>query len=96
MGYFDGDGCITLKSSGYSVGSICCNSKVFLEDVSRVLLEHGIVCRPVNTEHRGRENPIHVLYLSGRENQIKFMDWVYRDSPIYLTRKHDKFLQIPR
>ena len=35
LGYFDGDGCITIKSTGYSVVSMCCNSKVFLEDVKK-------------------------------------------------------------
>lgn len=32
-GYFDGDGCISLKSTGYSVTSICCNSKIFLDSL---------------------------------------------------------------
>ena len=35
LGYFDGDGCITIKSTGYSVVSICCNSKIFLEEIKQ-------------------------------------------------------------
>lgn len=36
-GYFDGDGCITIKSTGYVVISICCNSKIFLDSLCNVL-----------------------------------------------------------
>lgn len=95
LGYFDGDGCITIKSTGYSVTSICCNSKMFLEDVKTVLELNQIACRPIASEHRGN-NSIYVLYISKRENQLKFKDFIYKDSPIYLYRKYNKFLQIPR
>lgn len=95
LGYFDGDGCITIKSTGYSVTSICCNSKIFLESVKQFLNKNGIETRDVSTEKRPKNN-IYVLYISKRAEQIKFMDFIYKDSSIYLKRKHDKFLQIPR
>lgn len=94
LGYFDGDGCITIKSTGYSVVSICSNSKTFLESVKTHLETSGIVCRNICKENR--KNDLYVLYLSKRENQIKFADYIYKDCPTYLFRKHDKFLQIPR
>ena len=96
LGYFDGDGCITIKSTGYSVVSICCNSKVFLEDVKKWLDDNKIQTRPITIEKGSRKNNLYILYLSGRENQIRFFDLMYKDSSIYLTRKHDKFMQIPR
>lgn len=95
MGYFDGDGCITIKSTGYSVTSICCNSKIFLESVKDFLNKNGIKTRNISTEKRIK-NDLYVLYITKKEEQIKFMDFIYKDSPIYLKRKHDKFLQIPR
>lgn len=96
LGVFDGDGCITIKSTGYSVGSIVSNSKCFLEEIAAKLKENNIDIRPINVETKGRSNPLYVMYLSGRENQLKFFDYVYKDSSIYLTRKKDKFMQIPR
>ena len=95
LGYFDGDGCITIKSTGYSVISICCNSKIFLESVKQFLNKNGIETRDVTIEKRPKNN-IYVLYISKRAEQIKFMDFIYKDSSIFLKRKHDKFLQIPR
>lgn len=95
LGYFDGDGCITIKSTGYSVTSICCNSKQFLIEVKTLLEANTIICRPIATESK-KVNNLYILYISKKENQLKFMDWVYKDSPIYLKRKYNKFLQIPR
>lgn len=95
LGYFDGDGCITIKSTGYSVTSICCNSKIFLESVKQFLNKNGIETRDVSTEKRPKNN-LYVLYISKRSEQIKFMDFIYKNSSIYLKRKHDKFSQIPR
>lgn len=96
LGYFDGDGCITIKSTGYSVVSICCNSKVFLEEVKEWLDNKNIQTRPINIERGSRKNDLYILYLSGRENQLRFFDLIYKDCSIYLNRKHDKFMQIPR
>jgi hypothetical protein len=94
LGFFDGDGCITIKSTGYSVVSICCNSKKFLENLEQYLNEHNISTRPISTEKR-EHNDLFVLYLSKRENQIKFKDFIYKNSKIFLQRKFKKFLQIP-
>lgn len=94
LGYFDGDGCITIKSTGYSVVSICCNSKIFLESLKTKLLQFGIITREIITEKRSNNN-LYVLYLSKRENQLKFKNFLYRDSKIFLKRKYNKFLQIP-
>lgn len=95
LGYFDGDGCVTIKSTGYSVVSLCSNSKTFLLDVKNKLEENGIMCRNICTEKR-EKNDLFILYLSKRNNQIKFADYIYKDSSIYLQRKYNKFLQIPR
>lgn len=94
LGYFDGDGCITIKNTGYSVVSICCNSKIFLENVKKVLEKNKILCRPICHEQNGHD--LYVLYLSKRENQLKFFDFIYKDSTLFLKRKKDKFMQIPR
>lgn len=94
-GYFDGDGCITIKSTGYSVVSICCNSKIFLNDIKSILELNKIECRPISIEKR-KYNNLYVLYILKRESQLKFKNFIYKDSNIFLKRKYNKFLQIPR
>lgn len=94
-GYFDGDGCITIKSTGYSVCSICGNSKVFLADLKNILSSNNIQTREISTENRNRNNPLFVLYLSKREGQLNFKNFIYSKTPIYLKRKYDKFMKIP-
>lgn len=94
-GYFDGDGCITIKSTGYIVISICCNSKVFIESLAKKLNSYGIQTRPIFTSTKDKVNPIHTLYISGRENKSKFRDFLYENAETYLKRKYDKFMEIP-
>lgn len=95
LGYFDGDGCITIKSTGYVSISICCNSRMFLESVQSYLIQQNIFSRPITTEHRAK-HPLYVLYITKRKDQNAFKDLIYRNSTIFLKRKYNKFLQIPR
>lgn len=93
-GYFDGDGCITIKTSGYSVVSFCCNSKLFLEELQQELLNNGIITRPITSSKR-KNNLLYTLYLSKRKNQLKFKEFIYKNADAFLQRKFDKFLLIP-
>lgn len=93
-GYFDGDGCVTIKKTGFSVVSIVCNSKIFLEEFANKLLEYGIKTRPLNVSYRTQQ-PLYTLYISRRENQLKFKNFIYKNASIYLKRKYNKFMLIP-
>lgn len=94
-GYFDGDGCITIKSTGYIVVSIGSNSKIFLESLKERLLVYGIETRPIFTSYKTRYNPYHTLYISGRKNKTKFRDFLYKNAETYLIRKYKKAMEIP-
>lgn len=94
LGYFDGDGCITIKKSGAIVVSICCNSYKFLESVQNYLNSQNIKTR-LNKEMKSSGKYLYVLYLCGRKNQLKFKDLIYKNCNIFLTRKYDKFMKIP-
>ena len=82
LGYFDGDGCITIKSTGYASISICCNSRIFLESVQSYLIQQSIFSRPITTEHRAK-HPLYVLYITKRKDQNAFKDLIYRNSTIF-------------
>lgn len=94
-GYFDGDGCITIKSTGYSVTSFCCNSKIFLDDLRTILEENNIECRPVQCQNgKSRTSPIFILYISKSKAQNDFANYIYNNAEIYLKRKFEKFEKI--
>lgn len=91
-GYFDGDGCITIKKTGYNVISFCSYSRVFLESLASKLLEYGIKTRPIFS---AKDRVFYTLYLSGKENKSVFKKFLYEDATIFLIRKHEKFKGIP-
>ena len=93
-GYFDGDGCITIKATGYSVCSILCNSKIFLEDVQKILLENNIQST-IRNDRKNSENPLYILIINRLKEQKKFGEFIYKDTPVFLTRKYEKFMKIP-
>ena len=94
-GYFDGDGCISVKSTGYNVISFCSNSKLFLQELASKLLYYGIQTRPIFTTTRGRLSEFHTLYISGGINKGIFKNFLYTDATIFLKRKYEKFKEIP-
>lgn len=94
-GYFDGDGCISIKSTGYIVVSIGSNSRIFLESLAAKLQEYGINTRPIFTSHKSRINPYHTLYIAGGIHKTKFKNFIYNNAETYLTRKYKKAMEIP-
>lgn len=95
-GYFDGDGCITIKATGYSVTSICCNSKIFLDSLCEVLTnKYNIPDVRVKFEQGKRKNPLYVMYITTKENQNLFKKFIYQNTEIKLERKYEKFEKIP-
>lgn len=94
-GYFDGDGCISIKATGYPVTSICCNSKVFLDSLLKKLEEFGITNCRIKAEKGQRKNILYVLYISRKENQRAFIDFIYKNDDVKLIRKYEKFKSIP-
>lgn len=94
-GYFDGDGCITIKSTGYSMVSICSNSEVFLKEVLNILKNNNID-GVVKNEQGSRKNPLYILSLYKFKDRISFRDFIYSNSEIHLIRKFNKFKVISR
>lgn len=96
-GYFDGDGCITIKSTGYSCVSICSNSNLFINSLKETLLSisNNFINIRVRTEQGNRKNPLYVLYITRINDQNIFKDIIYSDDGCRLIRKYDKFKKIP-
>ncbi|HPX44804.1 MAG TPA: LAGLIDADG family homing endonuclease [Bacteroidales bacterium] len=95
-GYFDGDGCITLKKSGYTVCSIISNSKLILEDIQKILTDNNILTTlRIDRPAKNNRQALYILAINRLKEQKKFGEFIYKNTPIYLIRKKEKFMQIP-
>jgi len=69
---------------------ISCNSE-FLERVSEIILkEIGEVSNKLTIHVNGKQ---HYLNYIGKRI-VNILNWLYKDSEIYLNRKYDKYLDI--
>ena len=103
-GYFDGDGCISFSYSamdncfGNHFASVItivstldfCNylKEYFMENLQ---LKSTICCR-----HPENNNNNRTLHISGNNKVVRLMEWMYRDSFVFLKRKREKFDEIRR
>lgn len=101
-GYFDGDGTIFMDRKYYK-SNICSICEGFLKELQKILTENYIESR-INIEVRegkplkdpdGKitttQKNMYRLYVSKQAEILKFKDFMYRNSTIYLKRKFDKF-----
>lgn len=88
-GFIDGDGCIESSMKRLSICSMSYNVllsiKLFLEKELNIK-EYGI--KPVIKE----SGNILYYYKIYSYSFMKVLDYLYKDSTIYLTRKHDNYL----
>lgn len=98
-GYFDGDGSLSYGyrkrirddkeyMNRYCKASILGSSSILSSISNIVNLEFDEIS--MNVFQKGNEN-IHVISCSDSK-AIKFLDWIYKDSAIYLDRKKNKFM----
>jgi hypothetical protein len=96
-GYFDGDGSLTYykvkNTLNSSINIVCTNEfyNYFSSFISNVLL--------IKTTRGKRFNDnknCYDLRICGNRNVIKFLDYIYSDSNIFLERKKHKFIQFKK
>lgn len=87
-GYFDGDGSLgEYRKYKYTIASIECGSKIFLEQLSEyVLKEIGVKC------YIHEDGTCWKLSIRKQLDVKTFLDYMYKDSNIYLERKYQKYL----
>ena len=96
-GIFDGDGSIQMKQieGRYLHAMSYCGTHRLMQDM----------CDYLNT-HLNLENELHVYDYKNKElsefkiqrinDILKFGEWMYRDATIFLTRKHDTYLEFKK
>lgn len=97
-GFFDGDGCVRTrirklasgKNKKYPSCDISCHEKNFLDSIRSHIYSKGInsYIYPDKTNFR--------LYPSGLSDNLSFLDYIYKDSIIYLDRKYKRYQEIKK
>jgi mobile intron protein len=89
-GYFDGDGWFTNTRASEQVGVI--GTLSFLEDWKSILLEKINLQTKSKFFNVHRENGAKRFMFSQKEDVTNFLNWIYKDSKIYLDRKYEHYL----
>ena len=90
-GFFDGDGCFCLSNKSFKIGFITA-SEDMKNDLENIISSLNI---KVRTGEYISEFGTHMYRpdIDKKSDMLKFLDWMYMDSNIYLDRKYKKYLK---
>jgi transposase len=88
-GYFDGDGCITYDKKAIKPIATVLGTEEFLSVVKNILKDNDIVCNIVIDKRMEKTRVLNVS--TNRNNTLKFLDYLYKNSIIYLNRKFKRY-----
>lgn len=91
-GYFDGDGCFSFTEKAFSVNFITA-SKTLYSDLTKFLKQQGLhysQYRYFSEYH----TQMYTISINRKQDKIKFLDYIYKDCSVYLTRKYKKYLRV--
>lgn len=93
LGYFDGDGSISIQKNRYNKGNLSIVGTLeFIEAIEVILKEKLNVNVYINKRHIERNNNIFTLNICGNLQILRFLDWIYSDCKFFLERKKEKYL----
>ncbi len=93
-GYFDGDGCIWQNKIDNQYHISFTGNIDFLIGIEEYILGNLLLDKKKHYSpcNRNRKNNIRALKYGGNQIITKIFDLLYKDSTIYLHRKHEKFI----
>jgi len=95
-GYFDGDGSVgkymSRKSTNCSI-SIVSNAP-FLLQLKSILKSEINVNSQISKTFNGNRSSVRCLYSGGNQQVLRFLQWIYEGSEIFLERKFLKYIEI--
>lgn len=93
LGYFDGDGCLsTILHKHKNRPNPCMICELNMLGTYDMLF--GILSNlPIEMKIIRKETNIYKFRISNKKEIIKILDYLYEDSPIYLERKHKKYIE---
>lgn len=95
-GMLDGDGSVGIYKNKYHKGkNICCSivsTNSFCYSLQEILKNELGIISYVGLCHQKTGNEITAqIKICSYKQSIKFLDWIYNDSKIFLTRKHNNY-----
>lgn len=91
-GYFDGDGCVSIYNNNKSVIDIVGNYD-FIKELNNYI-NNNIDNMYKDNITKSNTSNVYNLLRSGNYKVQRFMEYMYKDSSIFLHRKYDKYLKI--
>ena len=90
-GYFDGDGCIGFSNRGWKSTKIqFTGNEKFLKSVQEIIIEETNITMNLRREKKSK---ICDLDKAGIFNIYPILNYLYKDSTIYLQRKYDRYIK---
>lgn len=105
LGLFDGDGSFSAYSGTYGdkLNVTFGGCEELLAFINAFLVKNNIINvarnfsqrRKPQQRHKGKDGNWRSLPYAGIPQGMKILDYLYKDSPIYLDRKYQKYLSLP-
>ena len=96
-GVMDGDGYFAkyfIKNDWVKYQVNLVSTIMFLEKLTTVLKEELDINTFITKRHKNRDTTTKQMFISGRIQVTKFLNWIYQDSTVSLNRKHLKYKDI--
>lgn len=93
-GYFDGDGCVSLREhkNGTVTGRVnIVGSHAFIQSLAEIIKTEILV--DCHIDIRGNCS---ALRIDKKQDAFDFLKWIYDGSTLYLNRKHNKFCKLKK
>jgi len=93
-GFFDGDGCIStyvIDGSNHIV-TFFCGIETMMNEVADFLNHEKIIRKKLHIYHDKRSKCCEIR-IYGKDTNKEFLDYLYKDSTIYLDRKYNKYIE---
>lgn len=105
LGVFDADGSFVAYQGAYGqkMNITFGGSESLLHFIESHLTTNEIILkadtgsgqRKLHQRHEGKDGTWRTLNFAGKQQCMKIINYLYKDSPIYLDRKYQKYLDLP-
>ena len=96
-GYVDGDGCLSMyrhRKEGWKFGLSICGNPAFLQTIRDHFLKITKSLGYMSKRHKNSKSNVEALCYSGCNTVPALVEYLYKDSTIFLNRKYEKYLSI--
>ena len=90
-GYFDGDGGISKAHPYHKISYSITGNYEFIDEMRRYISKE--IGNNVPMQKSNGSN-VYILAQGGTNVVQTFLDWIYKDSTIYMKRKHDLYIEL--